>query len=261
MKRFAATLILLILLINLIPAAPAAAAGTCGTTYTVKRGDTLWSIAKKCSVAWTVLLGINYQIDDPSALQIGQVIRMEAETKIPTDNPVDKGSPHLYDGRAPGIQEDGTYLVRDGDSLARIAEIYQTSISELRRLNPSIGPDNIIYPGQSLVLPPGSADLPGGAQLDGFVGINTLQVSRGKTYAVNVTNFPPFADIDVRLMKVGATAPARIYDGLTDAVGNAFINVTIPYTAYPNEKWVVQVITTELYEVREGFSAEITIIN
>jgi len=58
-----------------VPAAPAAAAGA--GTYVVKRGDTLYSIALEHGVDYRELAASN-NIDDPSKLRVGQVLRIGA---------------------------------------------------------------------------------------------------------------------------------------------------------------------------------------
>lgn len=50
-----------------------------------------------------------------------------------------------------------TYTVKPGDSIWKIAEKYQTGISELLGQNPQIKNSNLIYPGQKLTIPPQSS--------------------------------------------------------------------------------------------------------
>jgi uncharacterized YkwD family protein/spore coat assembly protein SafA len=47
----------------------------------------------------------------------------------------------------------GTYTVKSGDSIWKIAAKYQTGISELLAQNPQIKNPNMIYPGQKLTIP------------------------------------------------------------------------------------------------------------
>lgn len=82
--------------------------------YTVKSGDSLWSIAKKNNVSVSQLKEANGLTSN--SLSIGQVL------KIPTE-----------------IEEEqidtNTYTVKKGDSLYKIAQNYNTSVSELIKLN------------------------------------------------------------------------------------------------------------------------------
>ncbi|MFY0760993.1 MULTISPECIES: SafA/ExsA family spore coat assembly protein [Metabacillus] len=50
-----------------------------------------------------------------------------------------------------------TYTVKSGDTMWKIASKYQVGVSELIKANPSVKNANVIYPGQSLNIPSGSA--------------------------------------------------------------------------------------------------------
>jgi tyrosinase len=63
--------------------------------------------------------------------------------------------------------------VVSGDTLRKIADRCGTTVSALQRGNPEIGSGNLIYPGQSLLLP--------GARLYGNNGYDTYLVMRGET--------------------------------------------------------------------------------
>jgi lipoprotein NlpD len=65
------------------PEAPVPAA----RTYTVKRGDTLYSIALEQGVDWRELAGWN-QISDPSRLSVGQVLRLQPADAAPSPGEV-----------------------------------------------------------------------------------------------------------------------------------------------------------------------------
>ena len=84
-----------------------------GNYYTVKSGDSLWSIAKKYNVSVADLKEANGLTS--SKLSIGDVL------KIPTkeEKPV----------------KENVYVVKSGDSLYKIAQNYDTTVSELIQLN------------------------------------------------------------------------------------------------------------------------------
>ena len=82
-----------------------------GNYYTVKSGDSLWSIAKKLGVSVDELKSANNLTS--SLLSIGQVL------KIPSKDIVDES----------------VYIVKSGDSLYKIAQNYNTTVNELMSLN------------------------------------------------------------------------------------------------------------------------------
>ena len=84
-----------------------------GNYYTVKSGDSLWSIAKKYNVSVSDLKSANGLTS--SMLSIGDVL------KIPN---IVKEEP-----------KQNTYVVKKGDSLYKIAQNYDTTVSEIMQLN------------------------------------------------------------------------------------------------------------------------------
>ena len=84
-----------------------------GNYYTVKSGDSLWSIAKKYNVSVFDLKSANGLTS--SLLSIGDVL------KIPT---VIEDEP-----------KENVYVVKKGDSLYKIAQNYDTTVSEIMKLN------------------------------------------------------------------------------------------------------------------------------
>ena len=100
-----------------------------GNEYIVKKGDTLYSIAKKYNTSVDNLKSINNIITD--SLSIGQVL------KLPTT-----------------ITE-STYTVKKGDSLYAIAKENNTSVDELKKLNNLTS--NTLAIGQVLKLPTSSS--------------------------------------------------------------------------------------------------------
>ncbi len=103
-----------------------------GTTYTVKAGDTLYSIAIKYNTTVTALTSLN-KLSNPNALQVGQVLKVKAET---SSQPPATGT---------------TYTVKAGDTLYSIAKKYNTTVSALTSLNKLSNP-NVLKIGQVLKL-------------------------------------------------------------------------------------------------------------
>ncbi|MBR2833794.1 MAG: LysM peptidoglycan-binding domain-containing protein [Bacilli bacterium] len=103
-------------------------------TYTVKSGDSLWSIANKYGTTVKTLKDLNNLTSD--TLQIGQTLRVpSSETGINTE--------------APNINP--TYVVKAGDSLWNIANRYGTTVNRIKSLN-GLTSDNLSI-GQTLLIP------------------------------------------------------------------------------------------------------------
>lgn len=91
MKRLRAPLLLLtglsIALLSPLGGAPrpAHAQGPCGDTYTVLPGDTLGDIAELCETTVTAILELNPEIEDPTRLRAGSLLRIpqHAEDRQP----------------------------------------------------------------------------------------------------------------------------------------------------------------------------------
>lgn len=118
-----------------------------GNTYTVKSGDSLWSIAQKYNTTVNELKSLNNLTSND--LTIGQVLKVPTGT---TSN------------------EANTYTVKSGDSLWSIANKYGTTVANLRSLN-NLTSDNLQV-GQVLRVPSSEA------------GNNTGGTGSGTTYTV-----------------------------------------------------------------------------
>lgn len=108
-------------------------------TYTVKKGDSLYQIAKKYNTTIDVLKKINNLTN--TSLSIGQVL------KIPTE------SQEVSEPTSKNI-----YTVKKGDSLYQIAKKYNTTIDTLKKINNLTS--NTLSIGQIITLPQDSEELP-----------------------------------------------------------------------------------------------------
>ncbi len=125
---------------------------TTGNTYTVKSGDSLWTIANRYNTTVNILKSLNGLTSDN--LSVGQVIKLPGS-----------------DGNAP--TESNTYTVKSGDSLWTIANKYGTTVNNLKTLNNLTS--NSLSIGQVLRVPSSEAGENGGTPTTG----NTYTVKAG----------------------------------------------------------------------------------
>ena len=148
-----------------------AGSGTVGAsggpiTYTVRRGDTLWAIARRFGTTVSALAAEN-GIQNPSLIYPGQVLRVGAAS---SGAAVDRSSVSA-----------ATYTVRQGDTLWSIATRFDTTVSSIAAENGIQNP-SLIYPGQVLQISAGQAS----AASSGAI---TYTVQRGDTLWSIATRF------------------------------------------------------------------------
>lgn len=106
------------------------------TNYTVKSGDTLWTIANKFNTTIEKVVDLN-NIDYPYYVYIGQVLKVPG-TNNGNTNPVN--SKYAY------------YTVQPGDILWNIAQKYGTTVKKLVEVN-NIKDSYDLYVGRRLLIP------------------------------------------------------------------------------------------------------------
>ena len=116
-------------------------------TYTVQAGDTLWAIARKYNCSITEIVAANSdRIKNPNRIHAGW------QLKIPQSGPpITGGTP---DAVLPENKKSGIYIVRQGDTLWKIARKYNCSVAEIVSLNRElIRNPALIYSGWELKVP------------------------------------------------------------------------------------------------------------
>lgn len=150
-----------------------------GKTYTLEKGDNLAKIAKKCAVPVEDLMKLN-DIKDPKKLQIGQVLKLPDNAKIPSEQPLvpaatSPGKPgEAKPAAQPEIPKATTatgsevkpavaktsktmlklVIIPEQTTFAAVAEKYGTTVDHLNKLNKySFGPTKVIAGGSELWVP------------------------------------------------------------------------------------------------------------
>jgi spore germination protein len=102
--------------------------------YLVQPGDTLFSIAQRFNVPLAQLIAAN-ALPDPNRLVVGQALVIPQPNRQPLQ-----------------------YTVVPGDTLSRLAQLFNTTVQAIAQAN-NITDPNLIYPGQNLIIP-GWSQLP-----------------------------------------------------------------------------------------------------
>lgn len=103
-------------------------------SYTVKKGDSLYSIAKRFNTTVPELIEINNL--NSNVLQIGQILLLKPSNGSNIEN---------------SDTQNGTYVVKSGDSLWKIANMFNTTVQEIMNLNNLT--TNLLQIGQELKIP------------------------------------------------------------------------------------------------------------
>ena len=103
------------------------------STYTVKSGDSLYSIAEQYGMTVSSLMSANGIYDVNSMLQVGQVLQVTVSTSATTSNTTTSNS----------------YTIQNGDSIYSIATANGMTADQLAALN-GFGINDMIHPGQTI---------------------------------------------------------------------------------------------------------------
>ncbi len=160
------------------------------TTYTVQRGDTLYSIARRFGTTVQELVDIN-NISNPNLIFPGQVLRILTNSTV-------NGS----ETRGTG---DIIYTVQRGNTLSQIANTYGVTVSHIVEINDIENP-NLIFPGEKLRITESNNQ-----NLNPVVQNNFYTVQRGDTLSSIARRYGVTVRYLVNLN--GITNPNLIYVG------------------------------------------------
>ncbi len=109
--------------------------------HVVRRGDSLWAIARRAGIDVNTLAMMN-GMQPSDTLRTGQRLRLTSTTRSARGAQLASAS----SGDRPV-----TYIVRAGDTLSRIAHMFQVTVTQIANWN-DIGTRTIIRPGQKLLI-------------------------------------------------------------------------------------------------------------
>lgn len=107
-------------------------------SYVVKRGDTLYSIARKLGTTVSALTQAN-RLTNAHFIRVGQVL-------------VVSGTPSVASSTSSPSTSSKVYIVKKGDTLYSIAKRFGVTVHHLKQAN-NIGTTNLINVGQYLIIP------------------------------------------------------------------------------------------------------------
>ncbi len=123
------------------------------TQYVVKKGDTLFSIARKYRSSLNTLMGLN-GLRPTDVIKPGQVLKIPGQKRIKRIIPQKQAKKRIVkEKKTPPVY----HTVRHGDTLWKIADRYGVTIGQIRRLN-GLRHGYIIHRGQRLMVKAGTAE-------------------------------------------------------------------------------------------------------
>ncbi|TDN93198.1 LysM peptidoglycan-binding domain-containing protein [Microbacterium sp. BK668] len=145
-------------------------------TYTVQRGDTVFGIALRYGLRTADVLALN-GLDATSIITPGQVLRLVGSVPAPAA-PAAPAAP---------VPPSGTYTIQKGDTLSAVAARHGTTVQALFAAN-GLDWSSILYPGQTVMLPGGSAPAapaapapPAAPAAPPAAAVGTYTISQGDT--------------------------------------------------------------------------------
>lgn len=204
-----------------------------GNTYTVSKGDSLWSVAKKFNVTVEELKAANNLTSN--LLNIGQqlVIPMEDQQPIPGEYTIYKvkvgdtlykiantyginvndlieynnlSNTNLSVGQQlliPAVQEESeydTYIVKAGDTLYKIANQYNTITMELMNINNLSS--NILSIGQKILIPKQTQQSPT-TEIEYVVKSGDNLYDIANRYGISVSELKNYNNLTSNLLSIG----------------------------------------------------------
>lgn len=160
-------------------------AGPSYETYTVKKGDSLWGIAKNYNVSVNELYQAN-GLNKNSVIKIGQQIQIPVEGASMS---VTAPSADSYQPTSLNMSTE-TYTVRSGDSLSKIARQYGTTVQAIKATNNKTS--DVIRIGEKLTIPVSGASSTSTTTVTNkpAPSISVTSTSGSRTHVVQAGEYP-----------------------------------------------------------------------
>lgn len=158
------------------------------TIHVLKRGETIYTLARRYGVSADYLLQYN-AIDDPTRLAVGTEIRVP-----------------------------GTYLVEDGDYVYAIARRLGVDPQELLDSN-GLGPNDVVRPGDVLLVPAQAETAAGAASGESVEHIGSTEADSAGTVTTGTAVTQSAAETENELNSARGTTGASV--GTEDAAAGA----------------------------------------
>ena len=210
---------------------------TTQTTYVVKSGDTLYRIAAKYGVTVQQLVAAN-NISNPNLIFSGQVLKIPGTAAPATTVPSGTGT----------ASAGGTYTVKSGDTLTKIASAYGVTVQQIVAAN-NIANPNLIRVGQVLKIPgaTGSTGTTGSTGSGGTVATYNTRVP--DSVAVNLKYTRYSIPYDYVLITTSGANIRSAPSTSGSVIGKAGYNTKVKVVAMVKGQYLSSYGTDKWYEV------------